>query len=80
MQRSSKRRNEPLITAGVIGSVVSALVVLLAAFGLPFTEEQVSAINGFVAVVAPIAVTLVGRHFVYGPETVKRIKREFRGH
>ena len=73
-------RNEPLLTAGAIASVISALLVLLSSFGVPLTPEQGEAINGFVAVVAPIAVALVGRHFAYGPETVKRIRREHRGH
>jgi histidine ammonia-lyase len=73
-------RNEPLLTAGVIASVVSALLVLLSSFGVPMTPEQGEAINGFVAVVAPIAVALIGRHFVYGPETVKRERRERHGH
>ena len=73
-------RNEPILTAGVIGSVVSAAIVLLTAFGVPLTPEQSQAIIGFVAVVAPIIVALVGRHGAYGPETVKRIRREHRGH
>ncbi len=73
-------RNEPLITTGVIASLVAALLVLLNSFGLPLTEEQISAINGFVAVVAPIVVALVGRQYVYGPETVKRERRQKHGH
>jgi histidine ammonia-lyase len=68
------------LTAGVIGSVVSALLVLLSSFGVPLTPEQGEAINGFVAVVAPLAIALIGRGFVYGPETVKRERRQRHGH
>ena len=73
-------RNEPLLTAGAIASVISALLVLLSSFGVPLTPEQGEAINGFVAVVTPIALALITRRWVYGPETVKRIRREHRGH
>ncbi len=73
-------RNEPLLTAGAIASIVTALLVLLSSFGVPLTPEQSEAINGFVAVVAPIAVALVGRGFVYGPETVKGERRKRHGH
>jgi cadmium resistance protein CadD (predicted permease) len=73
-------RNQPLLTAGVIGSVVVALINLLFAFGVPITPEQSQAIIGFVGVIAPIAVALIGRQFVYGPETVKRERRQRHGH
>jgi hypothetical protein len=59
---------------------VSALLALLFAFGVPITPEQAQAILGFVAVVSPIAVALIGRHYAFGPESVKKIKREYRGH
>lgn len=72
--------NEPALTSGFIVSLVSALILLATEFGLPLTEGQQSAIIGLVVLVAPVAVALITRAQVYGPETVKRIKRQYRGH
>lgn len=52
--------NQPLLTTAAITSVVGALITLLIAFGVPLTEAQVTAILGFVAVIAPWVVALVG--------------------
>jgi hypothetical protein len=79
-RKDVEMRNEPVLTAGVIGSIVSAILTLLFAFGVPLTPEQGQAILGLVAVVAPIAVALIGRHFAYGPETIKRERRKRHGH
>ena len=56
--------NEPAITAGGITALVSALIALGAAFGMPITDAQKTAILSLVAIVAPIAVGLVVRGFV----------------
>lgn len=55
---------EPLITTAAITAVVSALLVLLASFGLALDAGQVQAILGFIAVVAPIALAFVARKHV----------------
>jgi hypothetical protein len=52
---------EPAITAGTVTALVAAVLALVAAFGLPLTEQQRDAILGLVAVVAPIAVALLVR-------------------
>lgn len=46
---------QPVITSATVVAVITALVALLVAFGVPVTEEQKIAIIGFVAVVAPLA-------------------------
>lgn len=72
--------NEPVLTAGVIASIVSALLTLFLAFGVPLTPDQSEAILGLVAVVAPLAVAIVGRRYSFGPETVRRERRQRHGH
>ena len=57
-------KNEPAITVASITAGVTALLALLAAFGLPLTEEQRTAILGVVAVLAPLAVGLIARRSV----------------
>lgn len=52
----------PLITTAALTSIVGALITLLVAFGVPVTEAQVTAILGFVAVVAPWVVAYVGHN------------------
>lgn len=56
--------NEPLVTAAVITSVITALITLLKAFGIPITEDQQAAINQFAAIVAPIALGILARQWV----------------
>lgn len=57
--------NEPAITAGTVVALVTAMIAVGAAFGLPITSEQKQAILGLVAVVAPfIAAVLIRRHVV----------------
>jgi hypothetical protein len=54
--------NSPLITTAAITSIVGALIALLIAFGVRLTPEQQAAISGFVLVVAPWVVALVGHN------------------
>lgn len=51
--------NSPVWTAATIAAVISAAITLLVAFGVQVTPDQVTAILGFVAVVAPIGVAVV---------------------
>jgi hypothetical protein len=57
-------RREPLITAGVITSLIASALTLLKAFGVDLTADQQAAINQFVAILAPISVVVIGRMFV----------------
>ncbi len=52
---------EPVITAGAIVSLVTAVLALVVAFGAPLTPEQREGIIGVVAAVAPFALALVVR-------------------
>ncbi len=63
-------RSEPAAIIGAITASASAILVLLRSFGVPLTEEQQQAINGFVAVLAPIIAAFVIRSFVFAPDTV----------
>lgn len=50
---TSKTKDEPVVTAAVIQSLVAALLAAGAAFGLGLTPEQIAAITTVVAIVAP---------------------------
>jgi hypothetical protein len=51
--------NSPVWSAATVTAIVSALITLLVAFGVPINQDQTAALMGFVAVVAPIAVAWV---------------------
>lgn len=66
---------EPLFTVGGITAAASALLALVAAFGLDLTDDQQAAVLGVIGVLAPIVVALWGRRKVYAPATVARLLR-----
>lgn len=57
-------KTEPLVTRATITSVVTALVALLVAIGLPISDELQNAIIGVLVVFAPLVVAAVTRHKV----------------
>ena len=64
---------EPSITIGVISTVVASALTMAVAFGAPITQEQQTAILGFVAAVGPLITALFIRRRVYAPQTVRRM-------
>lgn len=54
-------KTEPLITVASLTALVAAAIGLLVAFGVDLTGDQQTAILGFVAVVAPLAVAALAR-------------------
>jgi hypothetical protein len=54
--------NYPLVSTAAITSVVGAFLALLVAFGISLTADQSAAIMGFVAVISPWVVALVGHN------------------
>ncbi|MEU7617174.1 hypothetical protein AB0B27_13920 [Micromonospora rifamycinica] len=64
---------EPLLTVGSLTALVTAVLALVVAFGLPVSDAQQTAILGVVAVVAPLVVMAVGRGRVWSPATVARL-------
>lgn len=64
---------EPLITVGTITAAAVAVLALLVSFGISLEDDRQSAILGVIAVVAPLAVALVGRGKVYSPDTVRKL-------
>lgn len=55
---------EPVLTAATIAALVTAVVALLKAFGVPLTNDQAVAITGVVGVVAPLVAAFVARRRV----------------
>lgn len=56
-------KTEPIVTVATITGLVSAIIALLVAFGVNFTEAQTTAIMGFVGVLAPLAVAFIARQW-----------------
>jgi len=54
-------KREPLFTVATITAAVTAVLALLAAFGLDLTGDQRTAILGVVAVLAPLVVATIAR-------------------
>lgn len=54
--------NSPLITTAALASIVSAAIALIVAFGVHLTPEQQTALMGFITVLAPWIVALVGHN------------------
>lgn len=54
-------KNEPVLTAAALASVVSAVLALLIAFGVSLSEVQTAAILGAVGTVAPFALAFLAR-------------------
>lgn len=52
---------EPLLTAAGVTAAISAIIGLLATFGVNLTDQQTAGILGVVAVLAPIVVALASR-------------------
>ncbi len=70
---SPESATEPLFTVGSITALVTAVLALVVAFGLPVSDDQQTAILGVVAVAAPLVVAAVGRGRVWSPATVARL-------
>lgn len=66
-------QKEPLVTLGVIGSLIGSAIVLMQSFGVPISDQQSQAINQFVVIAAPLVIALIGRSFVFSPNSVKDV-------
>ena len=69
-------RTEPARIVGLITAAVAAVLVLLVEFGIDITEGQQTAIQGFVAVIAPLIAGVIIREQVYAPATVEKIEEQ----
>ena len=65
-------KSEPVISAATISALVAALLSLLVEFGVPVTDGQQTAIQGLIAVLAPVAVILVRKHMTANVNVVER--------
>ena len=66
-------KREPLAIVGTIGSLIGAFLVMMQSFGIPITDAQSDAINNFVVIAAPLVVALIGRQFVFSPQTTEEL-------
>lgn len=67
-------KSEPTITITTITTLVSAVFVLLVAFGLDISSDQQTAILAIIGSVYPVVTALWVRKSVYAPDTVQQIK------
>lgn len=65
---------EPLITRAGIIAVATTAVSLIAALGLPISQEATNAVLGVIAAVAPLLVAAWARQKVFSPATVAGIE------
>ena len=65
-------KSEPVISAATISAFVAALLSLLVEFGVPVTDGQQTAIQGLIAVLAPVAVILVRKYVTPNANVVER--------
>ncbi len=69
-------QREPLAIVGTIGSLIGAFLVLMQSFGIPVTDAQSQAINNFVVIAAPLIVAMIGRQYVFSPDTARALQIE----
>jgi len=67
-------KSEPVISAATISALVAALITLLVEFGVPLDDGQQTAIQGLVAVLAPVAVILVRKYVTANANVVERAR------
>ena len=67
---------EPLLTAGAIVTIVSAVLVFLKEFGVDLTDGQQEAIRNLVAILAPIVLAFIARGLVFSPATVDKVAND----
>lgn len=65
--------SEPALAVGAVTAAVTAVLALLASFGLGLTAEQAAAVTGVAAVVAPFVSAWFTRGRVYSPATVAKL-------
>ena len=75
LYQPDENSEQPLLTVGTITAAGTALLALVASFGLDLSDDQQAAVLAVLAVVAPFIVTLWGRRKVYAPATVARLLR-----
>jgi phosphate/sulfate permease len=68
-------KHEPVITAGTITGIVSALIGVAVAFGVDLDETQTAAIIGAVGLLAPIVAAVVSRFLVVPASEVVALRR-----
>ncbi len=64
---------EPLLSVGTIVSVLSAVVALIVALGLPISDDVQAKLMALIIVLAPLVVAGIGRIRVWSPKTVNRV-------
>jgi hypothetical protein len=70
--------SEPLLTAGTIITVFSAVLAAIVSFGLNISDDQQAKLLGVILVVAPLIVAVVGRIKAWSPASVRKLVHEER--
>lgn len=66
-------QTEPARIVGLLTSIVTAILALLVAFGLPLSNGQTGAILGVIAATGPVVAGFIIRRHVYAPKTVETL-------
>ncbi len=66
---------EPVLETASIVTVATAILSLIAAFGLPISDDLQAAILGAIAVVAPVVLGLIARNRAWSPRSAGALAR-----
>lgn len=70
--------SEPLLTAGTIVTVFSAVLAAVVSFGLDVSDDQQAKLLGVLLVLAPLLVAAVGRLRAWSPASVRKLVEQER--
>lgn len=74
MEIPNPTSSEPALAVGTVAAAVGAVLTLLMAFGVDFTEAQLKAILGAALVFGPLVLAAITRSKVFSPKTVAEMQ------
>lgn len=70
--------SEPLLTAGTLVTVFSAILAAIVSFGLKINDDQQAKLLGLILILAPLIVAVVGRMRAWAPASVRKLVQQER--
>lgn len=65
--------SEPLLKVGGLATAATAILVCAVAFGLRLRPDQIAAVLGVIAALAPLVTAAIGRAKVWSPAAVRKL-------
>ena len=57
-------KNEPVVTVALITALITSLLAVVTSFGIPLTEDQQTAITGFIIAGVAVGGAFIARRYV----------------